>query len=655
MSFESFDPLMYKSKADTDVAALALKREIREILGSYVGWYDPFSELIQNGLDSVDTRRKNELESYVPKLFITVNLKDQLLTVTDNGIGLNKNQFNQFLVPFFSFKSGKTRGHKGVGATYLAYGFNFIQVCTKSDDFEAIGKMSNARFWLNDESPAGNPEVEPDLSNSIDSNFLEIDKGVSITVKFDSTTHPKDLRWIGTENPESWLKVLLVKTGLGSVLKNENLVVTLKIIRSNGEVSEITQHGIEYLLIQKLDNVRRSIRIGELESKVQEFRKKRGHEANLPSSLKGFDVIFDNWDHNDLQDIVDLDNTEKEIIIKHLPYIYCGFAYSVKVFNDFNDALRLRSGYKIITGGFQIASNNMPQGEIYQIPLQRYIGRQNQIHFLIHFDNYSPDLGRKGYNKDLVDFCKSITEKITTKYLNKYKPYLRPTSGVPSDLIRAKKVADWKVEMGNYEKEKPLILINDKFFLPTRKISITSEPTREQDVIALFNQLIAGGVIRGIKVMSTNERFTYDGLYRVSIDQPAEHHIYDCNENPLGILRENIDLDDLPFHSHPEVLEYKFSLDGLIEDISDETKNSNDIGLVVVWTVGELYKGNYLITSLLDEDNLAQRQYHGVTHILSNLTTDQKEMDLIVLSDLIDFLNDPQSAIITQKEKYEEY
>lgn len=209
--------------------------------------------------------------------------------------------------------------------------------------------------------------------------------------------------------------------------------------------------------------------------------------------------------------------------------------------------------------------------------------------------------------------------------------------------------------MKDYEKENPLKLINENFFQPTKKISITSLPTREQDVISLFNQLIAGGVIRGINIMSTNERFTYDGLYHIKIEEPSEDHIFDIEKNPLGILSDVIDYDELPFISHPEILEYKYSLDGLIEDINDETKNSNDITLVVAWETGELYKENYHITSLLDSDNLSLRQYHGVTHIMTNYTTDQKEMDLIVLSELIEYLNDSEKAQINQKNKYDEF
>jgi hypothetical protein len=86
MTFESFDPLKYKSTAETEVAAMALKREIKEILNSYVGWYDPFAELIQNSLDSLEERMALQETAYVPKLNIVINIQAQSLTVTDNGM-----------------------------------------------------------------------------------------------------------------------------------------------------------------------------------------------------------------------------------------------------------------------------------------------------------------------------------------------------------------------------------------------------------------------------------------------------------------------------------------------------------------------------------------------------------------------------------------
>lgn len=331
MSFESFDPLKYKSTADTEVAANALKREIGEILNSYVGWYDPFCELIQNALDSLDKRSYSENEDYVPIINIRIDLAENMLSVSDNGTGLSSTQFNQFLVPFFSFKSGNTRGHKGVGATYLAYGFNYIQVCTKSSEFEAKGKMIGAKNWLTDPSPAGNPKVEYDNQSPADPFFDEVEKGVSVTVKFDYSTHPRNLRWIGTEDADTWLKILRVKTGIGSIVPNNKTNVKIKVIRANYEESEATLIGTKYLFLEEFPNIHRSIRIRELEGSINQHFERHGLERSLPDSLKNYDCIFDTWTPEELSNLVGLSDFEEGIIDKHTPSIYCGYTYSTNV------------------------------------------------------------------------------------------------------------------------------------------------------------------------------------------------------------------------------------------------------------------------------------------------------------------------------------
>ena len=141
---ESFDPLKAKYDGNEEVVIKAIKREISNILNSYVGWFDPFCELIQNSLDAIDKRRELQ-DQFNPLIQIFISLKNNSITVTDNGIGFNESEYRKFLAPNFSFKTGhNTRGHKGVGATYLAYGFNFFQIATKSDDFSAKGEMKNA-------------------------------------------------------------------------------------------------------------------------------------------------------------------------------------------------------------------------------------------------------------------------------------------------------------------------------------------------------------------------------------------------------------------------------------------------------------------------------------------------------------------------------
>lgn len=239
MTFTPFDPLEFKNTKINDAALGALKREIGNILSSYVGWYDPFCELIQNALDAVEARAAQERAAgssadYQPTITVLIDLDGNALTVTDNGIGLDKEKFEQFLAPNFSFKSGRTRGHKGVGATYVAYGFNYMRVSTKVPGFSASGRIVGARNWLHESATGGNPKIEPDDSPLADPAFQESNRGVSITVRFDDNTHPKRLDWIKADNAEKWAKILAVKTGLGSIIADPAVDVNIH-VRANGK------------------------------------------------------------------------------------------------------------------------------------------------------------------------------------------------------------------------------------------------------------------------------------------------------------------------------------------------------------------------------------------------------------------------------------
>jgi len=650
-SFAEFDPLKAKQTLDTEVAIKAMKRELMNILDSYVGWYDPFCELIQNALDAVEEKASKSGSDYLPQIRILIDIQNNSLTVSDNGTGLTKEKWEQFLAPNFSFKSGKTRGHKGVGATYLAYGFNFIQISTKSDSFSATGKMLGARAWLNEENPAGNPKVQPDPEGPKDLGFLSFESGVSIYLRFDKTTHPGDLKWIKAQTADQWLKILRTKTGLGSIFSNDAVKVTLIVVDSDGNVTEVIKEGTSYFWPHAI--VRKSQSYRDIKAKADELFATKGKAFKLPASMMNLDAIFDTIIPNELAKLVNLEPLETEILGKYQPTIYFCYMYSAKVWPTFNESLNLRQGVSVVSGGIQIAANNMPQGEVIQIPLRRNIGRQNQVLFLFHFENCRGDLGRKGFQKEIIEFSTSVARKIMDKPIDQFRYTLRPVTGVKDDLIREHEIDNWKDEMVQHEQASPLLFISDNFFLPTKRISVTSTPTREQDVIALFNQLIAGGVVRGIRIMSTNERFTYDGMYRVVFEEPSLIHIYDSKTNPLGVLLEYVDAHPV-FQSKPKILEYKYSLDALIEEFESGIKNPKDIGLIVVWETGNDYEGYYHITSLLDPDNLSERQYHGVTHVMTNLNTGQREMDLIVLKELIEYLNDPVEAVKTQRAKYED-
>lgn len=288
-TFVSFDPLAIKYGGNEEVIIQSLKREITNILNSYVGWYDPFCELIQNAMDAIDKRAASE--TFEPQIHIHINLAENLLSVTDNGIGFKEEEYFKFLAPNFSFKSaGLARGHKGVGATYLAYGFNYIQVATKTPDFSANGVMKDARDWLNDYSPSGNPKMIPDKGDVIDTFFYEIDRGTSMTIKCDKSSYPRDLSNMGLPTAESWLKVLRVQTGLGQIKNYSTVKVTVTVTDKQGQITQATMMNPKYLTIDEfLEKVKD---IDDIEKKMDEQYEKHGRDYKMPARYSNLEGIY---------------------------------------------------------------------------------------------------------------------------------------------------------------------------------------------------------------------------------------------------------------------------------------------------------------------------------------------------------------------------
>lgn len=653
-SFEKFDPLLVPANSADEAATLRRqKRNIRNVLHSYVGWYDPFAELIQNALDAVERRKKDEPKGYTPTVRIVIDTPNNSISVSDNGIGLDEATFKQFLAPGESFKDLDSRGSKGVGATYVAYGFNYLRVDTKTKNFVASGEMEKAREWLDREVSASNPLVFPVGTACPDPEFVNFDRGVSITLKFDNSTQPRDLSWPQLNNAKAWFVALSTRTALGAVRKNIPAKGTVLHIDKDGAQTSHSFAELYYLAPHShLDRTKKY-------DDVYETLKKRFAAGNstVPPSLKNLDAVYFDWDADSIVAHVESLTEEEAKLVKFYNAKVIGdFMYGTGAWDDIAKKIGYRANAGIYGPGIQLATNNMPQGELIQIPLTRYAGRQNQVHILINLEGVTVDLGRKGFPKDAVDFAKILAAKMIRENFEKISRCLRNDDFRKDSLIQSAKVAGWKQKLAEHEKDRPLVLKNDHFFKPVHELSVTAEPSREQDVIALFNQLIAGGVIRGIKIVGTNEMMTYDGAYRIIAGPTYDDHEYDATANPLGIdAQRRSDYEDSypQGFRHPElkVLEYKFNVDGLITDIVGNDKQASEIDLIVAWEMGQKYEMFFDVRSLLTEDGISDRDYHGLTHKMFD-EHGKFVMDAIILRDLIAYLGDPDSEGKRQEELY---
>lgn len=652
MEPKSWDPI--EVGLSPTLLSETLKRQIRNILQSYTGWFDPLAELVQNAVDAVEHRRRQEKE-YKPTIWIQIDLRENNICVTDNGIGFPKDKFESFLAPNVSFKGPKDRGNKGVGATYLAYGFNSLQIGTKTPDYSFVGTIKGGREWVEDTSGTkARPRIKE--SKAIHDLFDAIDQGSTFCLSLvGDFIRPKDLKWVGANNVDQWEVVLKIKTALGGVYFNKECLLSrchLTVIDESGLKTEKDITDCEYIYPHKVVSSCKELK--EVWKTQEDLLKKGRDVSKLPDSFYRLNGLYNYWTY---EDIISESSTfrgewskqDKMLAEKYKLFFYGFFGYSTDIWDKYNDdAVGLRKKGRILRGGIQIATNCMPQGELIIIPLTQNIGYQNVTHVVVHFEEANPDLGRKGFQPELTSLAQRIGVGVVNKFMN-WRKLLKKETGAPPDIMGLKNIHDWIREQEEHEKACPLIITRKDVFLPTKEPSITSEPTSEQDVIALFNQLLAGGVIRGVKLMASSQHQQYDGIYRFHLTKPFENHIYDKEINPLGIEESRMSREIV---SAPAILEYKFSFDGLIEELEKGDKNEREIQLVVAWEMGSKWPTRYEITPLLHFDNLQHRYFHGGTHIIKNASTGDTVFPAVILSELINYINDPEGVQDYQKETY---
>lgn len=662
---ESWNPLelITMSNNDEDFKNLAVsstKQQIRNILKSYVGYYDSLCELLQNAMDAVD-KQALKSKKYEKRINIEINLKENSIYVADNGIGFAEKEFKTFLSPNITFKNqGESRGNKGVGTTYIAYGFNRTEIYTKTPEYEKYAYIDKGRKWIEDLTNT-TPMPCVVTVDAVDSLF-DFDRGSSFKLYFtsDEGSKIKDFTWLGIDTAESWKYVLLTNTPLGhlSLLKHEyDIIFNLSVTRKDGSMSRLENQRAEYFF-PHLFLKNNSINLEDvIEWQKKEIEKGR-NTLTLPQRFQRKLAIYKFFNLDEIISLLKrsktLDDTELNMIRSYDVSAYGCFCNSVDRWKDINEKIiKTRKGVSTVSYGLQMATDNMIQGSVLQIPLTSNIGYQKQSQVIVHFEGAEPDLGRKGFQPELKVIAEKISSTIVSLGLSNWKNLLAADGHYDLRDSKAKTLHDYIKEMEAHEQKNPLKLISDVFFLPTKEISISSTPKSEQDVVVLFNQLIAGGVIRSIELMASSTYAQYDGLYKIRVKEPLEDHYFDAQINPLGIERER------PLQAGiltaPECLEYKYTFDSLIQDFDNEDKDFRDIGLVVVWTMGNRWTERFQTISYLLPGYRDRRPYHGFTHEIFDGSTNIRAFFCIVLEELVDYLNDKEKYEQKYKDVYEEF
>lgn len=629
----------------------AKKREIKNILKSYTGYYDIFSEMLQNALDATEKKWRID-KSYQAEIQIIIDFIENSICVIDNGQGMTKEEFEFCLFPNISFKENENlRGNKGVGATFLAYGYNHIEIYTKSKNFEASVKLNNGKRWVaqNDYSrPKFEDTKKPDFNYS---------EGTSFKIILEYHEKPR-LRQIGATTPDQWYNVLRIKSPLGGVYlttpEDKKFKPTYKIIVSDKKELKTTKifpyadyyypHEIPNIKIESISNI--DSELAKLPGDYEEKFDK------LSNQYKKLNAVFEIWDKDQLLNdstaysiTNGITDDQKDQIAKHNVSVYGFFCNSTKIFDKFNDdTLKLKAGLRILKGGLQIASDGMPQGDLYTIPLTKMIGYQNQSHVIVHFEKGESDLGRKIFQPDNTELSLKLAVNVVN-LLRKYRKNLK-VDETADPLTPDRDRHEWIKEQEKYFESFPLRILSDH-----KNITILNLPQKEQDVVALFNQLIGVKLIKGFEIYATSEHTRYDSLIRLNYSNEDEF-IFSEN-NKIGISDNTV--QDYPYISEPKILEYKYDFDALIRETQNGEKYNEHIDLVVAWDATLKYQDKIELKSLLtDNQGKDQRRFYGSTHAAYMAGHYERPVyEVIILKDLLNFLIDSEKELFNQR-RYDE-
>ena len=159
--------------------------------------------------------------------------------------------------------------------------------------------------------------------------------------------------------------------------------------------------------------------------------------------------------------------------------------------------------------------------------------------------------------------------------------------------------------------------------LPLDFLSMKKEPHDEDDVIALFFELVGRGYLEGYKVFGLSQ-----------IDQ------YDCRA-VIKYTSTDVDPDIPPDDRQLKVVEFKLKASSLIQDLSRGSKNSTDIDLLIAWSEGTSSSEIFAFTDIEHSDYNPDRLYSGVTKYLSDSRTGA-QIQVILLDNVVAGIEAPE-------------
>jgi hypothetical protein len=636
---QPFNPLQSLGDTTDEYAAMLLRNEVKEIIGSYHHTFDQLYECVQNAVDAcerafVEYQGDAQDAGYLPQVSIIVDLKSNQITVIDNGLGMpNDIVLKYFFTPHATLKATaegnqqnvRQRGEKGVGATFLSYGANHIHVSTKAKDTGEItaGLLERGLDWCKECLPLlPMPQVVP---HQVHEQIEGYDHGTAVTIRFSSETNIADLKdhavtW------KQWESILRLFTAAGYIDFEGNdsflsvLQTSLTVINEEGQ--QETRFIEKGYLFPHLCT-RANVRLGNLI---------RDDKGDIPQRHRDMDVLWEIITSDRVAAAVAdrmantpyLRHKKREqissILHTHKLQAYVAFVSSAEFWEERNNEIWGPELEGQLRYGLVFFTKSQKLGEQKRIDFRFRSGDFNRFFILLDMQSLKADIGRKSLREEITDFGNFFANAIQRRF-NDYSDCLRPSPGFFDEGQEA-----------TLEAIKDDAYAREAITIPA--LNLTRVPREEQDVVALFFNLLGRGVLKGFEIYSTHISRTYDGVGRFILNDASEHR-YIPESNRLGIAQTKF-TGGKTASANRLFIEFKFSTDGLVRDVRSGEKRLQDIKWLVCWEIGNRHINEGIgITDITDPVQINQRDYYGVTHIM---TEGQSKVYVICLKKVLELI-----------------
>jgi hypothetical protein len=231
------------------------------------------------------------------------------------------------------------------------------------------------------------------------------------------------------------------------------------------------------------------------------------------------------------------------------------------------------------------------------------------------------DAGRKGITTyRATQLLSKVDDIIKQKKLDQYRRY----------VIDATKSFDVRNMIGNAKDLMEEKVNQNKIRKGTTLSQQWFPPQEEQEVIALFMELVGMEKICGYYLMMLSGYDQYDGLFEYIL-KCTEDTVYHKKHRPFGVLEESFQDGERIYKKL--LVEFKLELDSIYDDVRHNKKDLKEIDLIICWDAN-VEKIQTLGDELIEIDE-RERFLEGVTHKLkSSYTAD--EIPVICLKVFLD-------------------